>query len=126
DPCKRYPLALYLHGFREDEMDFLDEVVGPLDAAIACGKLPPLIIAVPDGSVHGINCFATAGTFFLNSNLGRFEDYLIHDVYGFVVRHYPIRPERGAHVLLGASMGGGAAFNKAIKYRECFGVAVGV
>jgi S-formylglutathione hydrolase FrmB len=28
--------------------------------------------------------------------------------------------------MLGASMGGGAAFNKAIKYRECFGIAAGV
>src|SRR5207249_3998301 len=98
----------------------------PLDQAIACGQLPPLIIAVPDGSIRGINCFVSAGTFFLNSKLGAFEDYLIHDVYPFVLKHYPIRPEREAHVLLGASMGGGAAFNKAIKYRHCFGVAVGV
>jgi hypothetical protein len=126
DPCKRYPIALYLHGFREDEMDFLEEVVGALDKAIARGLLPPIIIAAPDGSIRGINCFVTAGTFYLNSKLGAFEDYLVKDVYEFVLQHYPIRPEREAHVLLGASMGGGAAFNKAIKYRERFGVAAGV
>jgi hypothetical protein len=126
DPCKRYPLAIYLHGFREDESDFLTDVVCPLDAAIAAGKLPPLIIAVPDGSIHGVSCFVIAGTFFVNSKLGAFEDYLMKDVYPFVLTHYPIRPEREAHALLGASMGGGAAFAKAFKYRDCFRTAAGI
>src|SRR5262249_62179408 len=126
DPCKRYPLAIYLHGFRQDEEGFIEDVVKPFDRAIACGKLPPIIIAAPDGSVHGVTCFTTAGTFFLNSNLGRFEDFLVDDVYVFLITHYPIRPEPEAHVLLGASMGGHAAFAKAIKYRDRFKVAVAV
>jgi hypothetical protein len=126
DACKRYPLAIYLHGFREDEIGFLNDVVKPLDRAMACGKLPPLVIAVPDGSIHGMNCLVISGTFFLNSNLGAFEDYLIKDVYPFVMTHYPIRPEPEAHVMLGVSMGGGAAFTKVLKYRECFKVAAAV
>jgi S-formylglutathione hydrolase FrmB len=126
DPSKHYPLAIHLHGFREDEIDFLADVVKPLDRAIATGKLPPLIIAVPDGSVHGMSCFSVAGTFFLNSKLGNFEDYLIHDVYPFVLAHYPIRPEPEAHVLLGVSMGGMAAYAKVFKYQDCFKVACAV
>ncbi len=126
DPCKRYPLAIYMHGFREDEMDFLDDVVRPIDNAIATGKLPPVIIAAPDGSIKGVSCFVIAGTFFLNSKLGAFEDYLMKDVYPFVLAHYPIRPEPEAHVMLGSSMGGGAAFNKVFKYRDCFKVAAGI
>jgi S-formylglutathione hydrolase FrmB len=120
DPCKRYPLALYLHGFREDENDFIKDVVKPIDRAIACGQLPPVIIAVPDGSIHGVSCLAAAGTFFQNSKLGPFEDYVIQDVYGFVLQHYPIRPEPEAHLMLGVSMGGGAAYTIAMKYRHCF------
>jgi pimeloyl-ACP methyl ester carboxylesterase len=126
DPSKKYPLGIYLHGFLEAENGFLEDVVKPLDDAIACGKLPPLIIAAPDGSVHGINCFITVGTFFLNSNLGNFEDYLVHDVYDFLMTHFPIRPEPEAHVLLGVSMGGRAAFANVIRYRDRFKVAVGV
>ena len=126
DPCKRYPLAIYLHGFREDEVGFLDDVVKPLDRAIACGKLPPLVIAIPDGSIHGLNCLFISGTFFLNSKLGAFEDYLIKDVYPYMMTHYSIRPEPEAHVLLGWSMGGGAAFTKVMKYRDCFKVAAGI
>jgi hypothetical protein len=126
DPCKKYPLAIYLHGFLEAENGFLEDVVRPLDQAIVSGKLPPVIIAAPDGSVHGINCLITVGTFFLNSNLGNFEDFLIHDVYDFLMTNYPIRPEPEAHVLIGVSMGGRAAFADAMKYRDRFRVAVAV
>jgi S-formylglutathione hydrolase FrmB len=126
DPCKKYPLIIHLHGFNEDEHGFLTEVVRPLDKAMAAGLLPPAIVAAPDGSVRGLNCLATAGTFFINSKLGDFEDFLVRDVYDFLVTHYPIRPEPEAHVLLGVSMGGGAAFHHAIKYQDRFKVCVGL
>jgi hypothetical protein len=123
DPCKKYPLGIYLHGFLSDEINFMEWVVKPFDEAIACGKLPPMILAAPDGSPKGKTCLSTAGTFFLNSNLGNFEDFLIKDVYGFLMEHYPIRPEPEAHALLGASMGGATAFCKVMKHRDKFGVA---
>lgn len=126
DPCKRYPLAFLLHGFLQDESVFLAHVVAPLDAAIATGKLPPMIIVVPDGSVKGVECLYTPGTFFINSRMGRFEDFLMQDVYSFVARNYPIRPEPGAHAMLGISMGGAAAFAKVIKFREQFRIAAAV
>jgi S-formylglutathione hydrolase FrmB len=126
DPCKHYPLILWLHGHAEDEFVFLRDVIEPLDAAIRDGRLPPSIIVAPDGSVRGVDCFLSAGSFFLNSEAGRFEDYLMVDVWNFAVSHFPIRPEREAHAIIGVSMGGGAAFNKAIKYPERFGSVVGM
>ena len=123
DPRKQYPLAIVLHGFRQDERRFLADVIRPLDAAILNGKLPPVILACPDGTPYGTVCLYAAGTFFLNSKLGAFEDYLVQDVYPYMLKNYPVRPEREAHALLGISMGGGAAFAKAIKYREHFGIA---
>src|SRR5439155_25821632 len=53
DPCHHYPLVIWLHGFAQDELSFLRGVVPPLDQAIVCGKLPPVIIAAPDGSFKG-------------------------------------------------------------------------
>jgi S-formylglutathione hydrolase FrmB len=126
DPSKQYPFMLWLHGFAQDEQSFAKEVVGPLDRAIACGQLPPFIAAAPDGSISGEASFMSAGSFFINSKAGRFEDYVIQDVLGFVFAHYPIRPEREAHVVAGVSMGGGAAYNLAIKHRDLFKVVVGV
>jgi len=126
DPRRQYPIVLFLHGYAQDESIFLNAVVKPLDRAIAEGRVPPAIIAAPDGSLSGLNCVLSAGSFFLNSKAGNFEDYLVGDVWNFLVSHYPIRPEPEAHVLFGVSMGGGAAFNLAIKRPEQFRVAVGI
>jgi S-formylglutathione hydrolase FrmB len=123
DPCKRYPLAIYLHGFVSDEINFLELVAIPFDHAIAKGKLPPMIIAAPDATPKGTECFVNKGTFYINSKLGNFQDYLIHDIYEFMMSNYPIRPEPEAHVLLGASMGGAAAFCKVMRHRDKFGIA---
>jgi pimeloyl-ACP methyl ester carboxylesterase len=126
DPETRYPLLIFLHGFAQDESAFLTHVVQPLDQAITDGILPPMIIAAPDGSLHGISCLFSPGTFFVNSDAGRFEDYLMIDVWNFLIDNFPIRPEPEAHAIVGVSMGGGAAVNKLIKYPDRFKVAVGI
>src|SRR5688572_15167658 len=53
DPKKRYPLAIFLHGAAQDEQFFLQALAIPFDRAIRAGLLPPIIIAAPDGSIHG-------------------------------------------------------------------------
>jgi S-formylglutathione hydrolase FrmB len=126
DPRQQYPLMLWLHGFAEDEGVFLRSVISRLDEAIWTGRLPPVVIAAPDGSLRGFDCYLAPGSFFLNTRAGPFEDYLINDIYGFVMSHYSIRPEPEAHVVLGVSAGGGAAFNKVFKYPHLFRTAVGV
>ncbi len=126
DPCRRYPLIFWLHGFAQDESIFLRDVIEKLDQAMACGTLPPAIVAAPDGSVRGIDCLLSAGSFFLNSAAGRFEDFLMIDVWNFVTENFPIRPEPEAHAIVGVSMGGGAAFNKVFKFPDHFRIAVGL
>ncbi len=127
DPKNRYPLVLWLHGFAQDEMSFLQDVVGRLDAAIACGKLPPMIIAAPDGTLKGRACmFTNVASFFVNSKAGAYEDYLMVDVWNLLHEQFSIRPEREAHIIAGVSMGGGAAYNKAFKYPERFKFVLGI
>jgi S-formylglutathione hydrolase FrmB len=126
DPHQRYPFLIWLHGFAQDEQSFLQEVAPALDEAIRAGKLPPLIAACPDGSLIGEPCFSCPGSFFLNTKAGDFEDFVLQDVWDFICKHYPIRSERGAHVLAGVSMGGFAAFNYGIKHKNAFGVVVGI
>jgi S-formylglutathione hydrolase FrmB len=126
DSDLHYPIILWLHGFGQDEESFATIVVPLIDKAMSEGKLPPAIVAAPDGSFKGRASLFSSGSFFLNSKSGDFEDYLMQDVWDFVVSHYPIRPERGAHVLAGVSMGGFAAFNQGFKHRKAFGVVIGV
>jgi hypothetical protein len=126
DPQQRYPVVLWLHGMAQDEYSFLDKVVELFDRAIVKGEIGPVIIAAPDGSIDGKPSWNSAGSFFVNSNAGNFEDYIVHDVWNFLTAHYPIRPEREAHVLAGGSMGGFGAYNLGIKYRACFKVVIGI
>jgi pimeloyl-ACP methyl ester carboxylesterase len=126
DPSQSYPLIIWLHGFGQDEHTFAEVVAPRLDRAIASGKVPPHIVAAPDGSINGHECLLTPGSFFINSKAGRFEDFLMQDVWGFVFQNYPIRPEREAHILAGVSMGAGAAYNLSIKYRDRVGAVMGI
>jgi pimeloyl-ACP methyl ester carboxylesterase len=126
DPSVRYPFMLWLHGFAADEQSFAQHVVPILDEAICSGKLPPMIVAAPDGSLIGEPCGCSPGSFFLNSKAGDFEDFVLQDVWDFVCKHYSIRCERGAHILAGVSMGGFAAYNYGIKHRDAFGVVIGI
>jgi S-formylglutathione hydrolase FrmB len=126
DPCKKYPFLLLLHGFNQDEAALVDHVVAPIDKAIACGQLPPMILAAPDGSLKGLDCFVTYGTFFTNNNKGKFEDYLLGDVLPFVLKNYSVRPEPEARVLAGVSMGGAPAFTNTMRRPDLFKNAVAV
>lgn len=126
DPAKKYPLIIWLHSFRQDEYTFLTEVIGPLDQAMACGQLPASIIIAPDGTINGRRTFLTAGSFFINSNAGNFENFIIQDIWNFAFQNFPIRPEREAHALVGASMGGFGAYNLGIKHRDMFKIVVGI
>lgn len=126
DPQKQYPLIYWMHGYGQDEQSFADDLLRPIDNAIANGHLPPVIIAAVDGSLEGEPSRFSPGSFFVNSNAGRFEDYLMGDLWDFMHKNFPIRPEPEAHVLAGASMGGGAAFNQGIKHRDRVKVVVGI
>jgi S-formylglutathione hydrolase FrmB len=126
DPGKQYPLAIFLHGAGQDEQFFLQSVVQGFDQAICAGKIPPVIIAAPDGALKSRPTYFNLATFFANSDAGRYEDYLMQDVWNFLMTNFSIRPEREAHALIGVSMGGSAAFTQAIKHKDKVKIAMGV
>jgi S-formylglutathione hydrolase FrmB len=125
DPAKKYPLGIFLHGAGQDEQFFLKSAAKGFDKAIAEGRLPPSIIAAPDGSMHGRTSFFHIATFFANTDAGRYEDYLMEDVWNFLMANFSIHPAPEAHVLMGASMGGSAAFAQAIKHQDKVKMAIG-
>ena len=125
DPAKKYPLGIFLHGAGQDEQFFLKSLVKGFDKAIAEGKLTPCIIAAPDGAPLGRPSFYKIASFFANTDAGRFEDYLMEDVWNFLMETFPINPDREAHAMLGVSMGGSAAFAQAIKHKDKIGTALG-
>jgi S-formylglutathione hydrolase FrmB len=125
DPAKKYPLVIFLHGAGQDEQFFLKSLVKEFDRGIVDGTISPFIAAAPDGSILGRPSFLKMASFWANSDAGRYEDYLIQDVWSFLMANFSIHPEREAHALLGVSMGGSAAFTQAIKHKDKFKIAMG-
>ena len=125
DPKLQYPLMIFLHGIGNDERSFL-KLVDLFDNAMACGEHVPTIIACPDGSISGRPVRLNAGSFYVNSKAGRFEDFTMQDIWGFLHQNFSIRPEREAHALIGGSMGGFGAYNLGIKHRDQVGVVAAI
>ncbi|MBI1831588.1 MAG: hypothetical protein HYR84_09085, partial [Planctomycetes bacterium] len=94
DSAKKYPLTIFLHGAGQDEKFFLKSLAKEFDKAIVDGRLPPFIVAAPDGSAMGRPSFFKMATFWANTHVGRYEDYLMHDVRTFMMDNFPIYPER--------------------------------
>ncbi len=126
DPKAAYPLVIWLHSYTTDEREFAEHVVPVIDRAIVAGKLPPLVIAAPDGSLRGDHHFIALGSWFVNSPRGRYEDYIVEDVLGFMEKNYAVCRDRSGRALAGFSMGGHAAFNLGMKHRDKFKVVAGV
>ena len=125
DGQKQFPFAIMLHGIGHDEHSFLD-LAEHFDDEIRHGRLPAMVIAAPDGSIRGRAMLLNNGSFYLNSRAGCFDDYIAYDVWNFMLQNFAIRPERDAHVIAGASMGGFGAYNIAFKHPEKFAHIVGI
>lgn len=123
---KQYPVMIVLHGILQDERAFLDWVVKPLDDAIVAGKLPPMIVAAPDGSFTGNPDPWDSGSFYVNGPRGNFQSWIEDDLWHFLLSNFSLRPEPEAHVMAGASMGGVGAFCIGLRHPERFGLLVGL
>ncbi|MFL5339368.1 MAG: alpha/beta hydrolase-fold protein, partial [Gemmataceae bacterium] len=114
-----------LHGFGQDEKYFV-KAAPAIDRAIVEGRVPPVIVACPDGTTQNKPALLSKQSWFINSRLGRYEDFVVIDVWDFLNARFMLRPEREAHVLAGVSMGGASAFNLGIKHRDRFAVVAGM
>ena len=123
DSKKIYPVLYYFHFSRVDERQFIGSgAIQELDRMIVAGVFPPTVVVCPDGTISGRNRLFEEHSFYINSNSGRFEDFLLTEVIPFINGRYSIRPERQAHGIIGLSSGGFGAMSIAIRHREYFGV----
>lgn len=124
DPSRQYPLVLWLHGGFGDEHAFLLTAnITKLDKMIACGEIPPMIVACPDGTYSGRNMLTTDHSLYANGRGGRVADHIMQEVIPWLLCHYSIDPRREMHGLAGISAGGTGAMNLALKNRDFFSAA---
>ncbi len=111
---RKYPVVYLLHGYTDDETAWVQygEVNRVLDNDIASGKLPSMIVVMPDAGV----------TWYINDHDGkvRYEDMFIKEFLPYVESTYRIRTNRRYRGIAGLSMGGYGAFMFALNYPDLF------
>jgi S-formylglutathione hydrolase FrmB len=102
-----------LHGFGNRGQGMADKLIGPVETAIASGEMPPTVLVFVDFSVSADSTDYPdtyyddrGGTFYINSNLGRYEDHFFEELATFVFATFNVRTDPESVAMFGSSMGG--------------------
>jgi S-formylglutathione hydrolase FrmB len=118
-----YPVIFALHGFAGRGQSWASLLIDPLEHAIKDGVIPPAIVVFPDFSISGDSSDnpktkydERGGSFYINSNLGRFEDHFFKEIVPFVFSNFNVRTDPNGIVMMGSSMGGFATIYYAVTH----------
>nr|PZN70224.1 MAG: esterase [Pseudomonadota bacterium] len=117
DGSRRYPVLYFLHGFGAAAQMYVNFLGLPrvLDAAIAEGRVPPLIVVLPDV----LNRFG--GSMYSNSpTIGDWESFIARDLVAYIDGHYRTLAQRESRGLAGHSMGGYGTLRIGMKQPDVF------
>jgi len=120
-----WPVLYLLHGYGGDYKYFpvLFDIKNLHDEMITSGEISPMFVILPDAD----NTFG--GSFYVNSPVdsavmqsfsGKYEDYIINDIMGYVNAHLPVDPTADGQGISGHSMGGYGAYRIAMDYPMLF------
>lgn len=117
-----YPIMFVLHGFSSRAQTMV-KMVNPIEKAIKEGVLPPMVVVFPDFTVSGngtdnplTKYDERGGSFYINSNLGHFEDHFFKEIVTFAFLNFNVRTDPEGVVLIGGSMGGYGTIYYGIKH----------
>jgi len=119
-----YPVMYALHGFGGRYTMWLP-LIGPLEDEFEAGVVPEAVVVMVDFSLSGTgqddpNTYYDdrGGSFYINTNQGRFEDHFFDELVPFVTERYNVRTDPEGVVLMGASMGGYGTLWYGINYPD--------
>jgi S-formylglutathione hydrolase FrmB len=114
---RTYPVVYLLHGYGDDQTGWLQfgEVNRYADKAIAEGKIPPMIIVMPDAKA----------TFYVNSYNGKqnYEDFFFKEFIPAIEKDYRIKNTKKYRAVAGLSMGGYGTLIYSLKHPDMFSAA---
>jgi enterochelin esterase-like enzyme len=113
-PERRYPVIYWLHGRGGTQEDGAGDFVPRMDAAIRSGKVPPLIIVLPNGL--GFNRWSDTP-----DGQQPVESIFIQELLPHIDHAYRTKANRQNRAIEGFSMGGFGAAHLGFKYPELFG-----
>lgn len=110
---QRYPILYFLHGLFNTERQW-EEKGGKvvLDQLITDGKIPPLVVAIPDGD----------NSFYVDSvdSTARYEAYMVEEFIPMVESTYRVKADKEHRGITGLSMGGFGALTLAMRHPSLF------
>lgn len=119
DAARRYPVVYLLHGSTSDPKEWLDGSYQGLNLSAALDQRTDqaeFIVVMPLAD----NSFG--GSFYVNSvAFGRWEDFVVTELVGFVDARFRTLPVRQSRALAGQSMGGFGALYLAGRHADTFG-----
>jgi enterochelin esterase-like enzyme len=120
---KRYPTLYLLHGSPGQAHDWFTagKANQSADTLIALGKIPELILVLPDGNGRA-GATSEWGNSFDQRQL--IESYLVNDVVKYVDSRYRTIPDVAHRAIGGLSMGGFGAMNIAVHHPDVFGFVI--
>ena len=120
----RYPSLYLLHG-RGDSMTAWTQVKSDLDALIAAGSIPPIIVIMPDAPWSGRGSWYVDSQYTGSDYPGRpVETALTRDLVKDIDANYRTLDGRWARGIGGYSMGGAGALRYVFAHPDLFGAAL--
>lgn len=120
----RYPSLYLLHG-RGDSMAAWTQVKGDLDALIAAGKIPPIVVVMPDAPWSGRGSWYVDSEYTGSDYPGRpVETALTRDLVQNIDANFRTVDGRWARAVGGYSMGGAGALRYVFAHPDLFGAAL--
>jgi len=117
EKSRRYPVVYALHGYSIGAEQWTQEIHVPqtIEGAFAQGS-QDMIVVLPDSkTVHNGSMYSSSVT------TGDFEQFIAHDLVGYIDAHYRTVARRTSRGLVGHSMGGYGASRIGMKHPDVFG-----
>jgi len=114
---RRYPVVYALHGYSIGAEQWTNEIHVPqtIEGAFAEGA-QEMIVVLPDSkTAHNGSMYSSSVT------TGDFEQFIAHDLVGYIDAHYRTIARRTSRGLVGHSMGGYGASRIGMKHSDVFG-----
>lgn len=125
---ERYPTLYLLHG-RGDTQSAWTQVSGDLDAMIADGSVPPVVVVMPDAPwSNGGNWYVDSQYTGTDPSAGgpglAVETALTRDLIAHIDATYRTVDDRSARAVGGYSMGGAGALRYVLAHQDVFSAAI--
>jgi enterochelin esterase-like enzyme len=120
---KHYPVLYLLHGSPGQAHDWFTagKANQSADTLIALGKIPELIMVLPDGNGRPGATSEWANSFDQRQLI---ESYVVNDIVHYIDSKYRTIPDAANRAIGGLSMGGFGATNIAIHHPDSFGSVI--